>query len=327
MHFSSLVTSTTTASAAALAAIVFLSTAQAQEPPFNLYDRPPPQAGQMVNVMYSTSRHLEIGSEDVAFNTCFTSIHTPNDYAYISFEPKNATINFYSDPTCKEFVFGLNGFYGRNPGPARSYRWVGWTEDAIGFLMDKEPIQGQGIAAPGAEVPPNGHNPGVGGGGTGGEVGGDGAGKNPNHPVPDNTHKGGDNNDSPTSSISSTFFGGVFGTLIVMSIGGVAFWKTVGKKMVEDTKGKGVLPYDRVENPSADRDGDILLRTKNRMDHFELTNDDEDEDEDEDRENDGEDSKAIKANESEHHLLQQQQERRKGRKDSYQDDEDEAHPV
>ena len=225
-------------------------------------------------------------------------------------------------------MFGLNGFYGRHPGPARSYRWVGWTEDAIGFLVDKEPIQGQGVAAPGAAVPPNGHNPGAGGGGTGGGGGGDGAGKTPNHPapVPDNTHKDGDSNDSPASSISSTFFGGVFGTLIVMSIGGVVFWKTVGKKMVEDTKGKSVLPYGRVENPSADRDGDILLRTKNRMDHFELTNDDEDED-DEDRENNGEDSKAIKANESEHHLLQQQQERRTGRKDRYQDDEDEAHPV
>lgn len=255
--------------------------------------------------MYSTPNHQEIASEDVHFNACFTSSHAPVNYAYISFAPKNATINFYSDPACKEFTFGLNGFFGQFPGPASSYKWVGWTEDAIGFLQDKTPFQGQGDAAPGAVVkPPGGQNPGGGGGG------------DPStHPTPgpDNS-KGGDKNEDSRSPISSIFFGSVFGSLIVMFIGGVVFWKTVGKKMVEDTKGKSVLPYNRVVDNSGDQDEDILLRTKNRMDHFELVNEDDDDD---DHEGSDDDSRANNGH-------QREQEQRTERQDRYQDDREDS---
>ncbi|KAF9981734.1 hypothetical protein BGZ65_003632 [Modicella reniformis] len=223
--------------------------------------------------MYSTSDHQEIGSEDVLFNTCFTSEHTTKNYAYVSFEPKNATINFYSDEACQEFAFGLIGIYGRYPGLARSYKWVGWTEDAIGFLFDKEPFQGQGDAAPGAvPLPPpdEEQNP-------GGEEGG----VTPNHPTP----------------------------------------------MVDDTKVKDTLPYNRVEDESADRDGDILLlRTKDRSEHFELGNDDDDDDDDEDNndgnDSDDSDSNVDKAHESSHPLQQQPQKQRERHGDRYQDDDD-----
>ncbi|KAG0041533.1 hypothetical protein BGZ89_007380, partial [Linnemannia elongata] len=84
---------------------------------------------------------------------------------------------------------------------------------------------------------------------------------------------------SDSSSSSSTFFGGVVGSLVVLSVGGLIFWKTAGKKLVED-KGKGVLPYNRV---GGHRDGDILLTNNSRggQNSFEIGDEDDEEDDDE----------------------------------------------
>ncbi|KAG0202189.1 hypothetical protein BGX28_005211 [Mortierella sp. GBA30] len=262
MHFS-----TSLLGVASLALII--SSAQAQVLP--------PTANDKINVTYVNDGNGVIATEEVPFNTCFASETAFTKYSYVNFAPNNATINFYKDSNCKTFAFGLDGYYGGYPGPARSYRWVGWSMDSLGVLFNKNPIQGQGDAAggdpatvPGGKIPDGGNN-------------------TPATPPPtpntgDNTNKdqtGGNTADESTSgstktSSSSTFFGGVVGSLVVLSVGGVIFWKTAGKKLIED-KGKGVLPYNRVG-----RDGDILLTNSNRgHNSFEIGDEDDDEDEDE----------------------------------------------
>ncbi|KAF8940535.1 hypothetical protein BGZ58_005869 [Dissophora ornata] len=309
---------------ATITALILASTAQAQET--SRGNRPPPSAGQIVNILYSENANVDLGTDNVPFNTCFASAHSQGtNYAYLTFAPKNATINFYKDNNCQDFAFGLDGFYIGNPGPAGSYRWVGWSEDSIGYLFDKEPIPGQGDAAAGGaaepQTPPGGANPGAGTGGSGG-------GATPNQPAPapvlapvpapapapapDNTHK---DQDGSTYSIFSTFFGGALGTLVVLSIGGVVFWKTAGKKMMEDSKNKSILPYNRVDDDGADRDGDVLLTTKDRSDDFELGDIGDDEDGDED--GDGDDDSVD--HEGDH--LSPQQPLRPERQERHLDDE------
>ncbi|KAF8927723.1 hypothetical protein EDD21DRAFT_370970 [Dissophora ornata] len=263
MHFS-----TSLLGATAVAALM-ISSAQAQDlPPAGVA---PPQTGDKVNILYSNDGNGEIGTEDVPFNNCYASELAFGKYSYLTFAPSNATINFYKDSNCQDFTFGLDGYYGGYPGPARSFKWVGWNDDFKGEFFNKDPIQGQGDAATGGETqgPPGGKNP---GGGTtvpapttdtekeqtGGSTTGD--------------STSGSTSGSTTSTSSSTFFGGVVGSLIVLGVGGVIFWKTAGKKLVED-KGKGVLPYNRVG-----RDGDILLTTNNRgRNSFEIGDEDDDE--------------------------------------------------
>lgn len=215
-------------------------------------DVSPPNLGDTVRVSYNDDINQEISFETVPFNECFASEQAFAKYSYVNFAPNNATINFYSDSNCKDFTFGLDGYYGGYPGPARSYRWVGWTEDYLGDHLEKEPIQGQGAAAPG------------------------GGGKTTD---PDATHPGYLPDRSGGSSSSSTFFGGVVGSMVVLTVGGVAFWKIAGKRLVEDKgKGKGVLPFNR----GGRRDGDILLTTSDRgHNSFELGDDDDNEDDDE----------------------------------------------
>ncbi|KAF9115144.1 hypothetical protein BGX27_008735 [Mortierella sp. AM989] len=255
-------------------------TAQAQDTPI---EPPPPQAGQTVNILYSDEGNAEIAAEDIPFNTCFATENAFANYAYLTFAPKNATINFYKDSNCQEFTFGLDGYYGGYPGPARSLVWVGWTEDYLGVLFNKNPIHGQGDAANGryttSPTPGSGHQP-----------------QPINVGQPDNDTKS-----------STSFFGVALGTIAVLAIGGIIFWKTAGKKMVEDNKGKSVLPYNRVQN---DGDDDILLTTKSRSHNsFELA------DQDEDSEDEGEDNRDVIREHS------QQKGQHSGQQDRYQDDD------
>ncbi|KAF9993464.1 hypothetical protein BGZ80_002514 [Entomortierella chlamydospora] len=224
---------------------------------------PPPRAGQTAGIVYWNTANDEAGAEDVPFNVCFTSESASAKYSYLTFAPKNATINFFKDTNCKDFSFGLYGYFGGNPGPAGSLKWVGWSEDYQGERTD-EPFQGQ----PDTTTPqPS----------TGEQNPGNGGNQNP-QPLPDNSDKNQPNNDSGLSSTS--FFGIALGTLVVLAIGSVVLWKTAGKKMIEDNKGKSVLPYNRVDG---DGDDDILLTTKNKShDSFALEGEDEDEDESED---------------------------------------------
>ncbi|KAK3810905.1 MAG: hypothetical protein J3Q66DRAFT_350464 [Benniella sp.] len=232
MHLSSSLFRATTA-----LALIILST--------HAQDAGPPTTSNTVDVVYVDDLNVPIATETVPFNTCHASEPAFAKYSYVNFSPSNATINFYSDSSCQDFAFGLDGYYGGYPGAARSYRWVGWTEEYLGELFEKEPIQGQGEAAGGGGyTPPNGKHPGS---------------------LPDQ-HNG-------SSSSSSTFFGGVVGSMVILSVGGVVFWRVAGKKLVED-KGKGVLPYNR-----ASRDGDILLTTNDRgHNSFELGDEDDDDD-------------------------------------------------
>ncbi|KAF9985341.1 hypothetical protein BGZ65_011138 [Modicella reniformis] len=244
------------------------------------------RSADTVSVIYLNDTNGEIAREDAPFNTCFASERAFIRYSYLNFAPNNATINFYSDSSCQDFVFGLDGYYGGYPGPARSYRWVGWTDDYLGDIFDKEPIRGQGEAATGAgtNVPPDG--------------------KHPGHLKDDDSNS--DNGGAKSSS--STFFGGVIGSMVILSVGGVAFWKIAGKKLVED-KGKSVLPYHRGSRSGGGggggggggRDGDILLTANDQGNNsFELGDEDlEDDDEDED--------------ENDHH--------RSGRQERYRDDD------
>ncbi|KAG0294259.1 hypothetical protein BGZ98_001835 [Dissophora globulifera] len=265
-------------------AVALLATvAQAQEvPPAGLA---PPVAGDKVNITYLNDGNGEIAQEEVPFNVCFASEHAFAPYSYINLAPNNATINFYQDSNCQTFSFGLDGYYGGYPGPARSFKWVGWSMDSLGELFNKAPIQGQGDAATGGETapPPGSANPGT-----------------TSPPVTDanKDQTGGTTTEgSQTKSSSSTFFGGIFGSLVVLSVGGVIFWKTAGKKLVED-KGKGVLPYNRV----GARDGDILLTTNSRSHNsFEIGDEDDEEDDDEEEDN--------------------RHQRRSGRQERYHDDD------
>ncbi|KAF9541166.1 hypothetical protein EC957_003358 [Mortierella hygrophila] len=240
--------------------------------------RPAPQPGQTVNILYSTSENVDTGSDDVPFNTCFASETAFKPYVYLTFAPKNATINFYKDTSCQEFTFGLDGYYGGYPGQARSFRWVGWTEDTLGELF-LDPIAGQGEAAdhlggpaPIVVTPP----PTEGGG-------------HPSNPPPPplktpGQETGGGN--GPTKRTPS-FFGVLFVGMVVLSIGGLIYWRTAGKKETLD-KGKGILPsYGRGATRDEDEDNDILLTTHNRS---HVNNDDnsfsigEEEDSDDDEE-------------------------------------------
>ncbi|KAF9438320.1 hypothetical protein BGZ76_008603 [Entomortierella beljakovae] len=239
-------------------------TAQAQEP---LIPPPPPHAGLTVNLFYSNYTNIDIGSEDVPFNTCFNSEIAAGKYEYVAFAPKNATINFFKEANCQDFGFGLDGYHNGYPGSAKSFIWVGWTEDSLGQLFDKEPIQGQGDAAKGGYTtpplppPPSQQNPG----------GDDGAGNKPEPSAPDG--------DDSTSGSGGSFFGIVFVTLLVLGVGGYFLWKSISNLLKEDKKGKGksVLPYSRV---NTEADGDILLTTKSRSHNFKLGDDEEDEEDD-----------------------------------------------
>lgn len=230
----------------------------------------PPKATDKVSILYSDDRNIEIATEEVPFNTCFASEHAFLPYSYLTFDPKNSTINFYTDSNCETFTFGLDGYYGGYPGAARSFKWVGWDEVNLGEYFNKGPISGQGDAAtPGDNThtaPPGGQNPGT---------------APPATTNPDNAHAADPETKAPSdsSSSSSTFFGGVVGSLVVLSVGGLIFWKTAGKKLVED-KGKGVLPYNRV---GGHRDGDILLTNNSRggQNSFEIGDEDDEEDDDE----------------------------------------------
>jgi hypothetical protein len=248
----------------------------------------PPQAGDKVSILYSDDRNIEVATEEVPFNTCFASEHAFQPYSYLTFAPKTATINFYTDSNCETFTFGLDGYYGGYPGSARSFRWVGLDEANLGEYFNKGPINGQGDAAnPGDNThtaPPGGQNPGT---------------APPATTNPDKAHAGEPEPKTPESaSSSSTFFGGIVGSLLVLSVGGLIFWKTAGKKLVED-KGKGVLPYNRV---GGHRDGDILLTNNSRggQNSFEI-GDEEDEEEDDEVDN--------------------RRQHRSGRQERYQDDD------
>ncbi|KAG0309069.1 hypothetical protein BGZ98_005391 [Dissophora globulifera] len=276
MHLSaSFIAAATTAAAGFLATVV-----QAQQPAGR--DRAPPRTGQTVNILFSFDANRDLGAEDVPFNTCHISAYSQDTgYAYLTFAPKNATINFYKDDRCQEFAFGLDGYYGRNPGPAKSYRWVGWTEDALGELFDKDPFQGQGDAANGGsgDSPPSGPNPATGGG----QGGGGGAAKpapvtGPGPatvPAPDGTHDEGEE-----EADFSTFIGGAFGTLVILSIGGVVFWKTAGRRMVSDLKAQELLPYNRMDDDDhIDLDQNaIMMSSKSQSQTFELGDEGDDED-------------------------------------------------
>ncbi|KAF8946731.1 hypothetical protein BGZ47_011557 [Haplosporangium gracile] len=230
---------------------------------------PSPLATDKVNILYSDDRNIEIATEEVLFNTCFASEHAFLPYSYLTFAPKNSTINFYTDSNCDTFTFGLDGYYGGYPGAARSYKWVGWDEANLGEYFNKGPISGHGEATnPGdnTHTVPGGLNPGTA----------------PPATNPDNSNASDPETKIPgnsSSTSSSTFFGGVVGSLIVLSVGGLIFWKTAGKKLVED-KGKGVLPYNRV---GGQRDGDILLTNNGRggQNSFEIGDEDDEEDDDE----------------------------------------------
>ncbi|KAG0297814.1 hypothetical protein BGZ96_004744 [Linnemannia gamsii] len=265
MHFS-----TSLLGASALAMFLASSVqAQGDAPVVAPAAVPPPKAGDKVNILYSNDRNIEIATEEVPFNTCFASEHAFLPYSYLTFAPKNSTINFYTDVNCETFTFGLDGYYGGYPGSARSYKWVGWDETNLGEYFNKGAISGQGDAANPDDsthtAPPGGQNPGT---------------APPGTTNPDKANAGEPETKNPesSSSSSSTFFGGIVGSVLVLSVGGLIFWKTAGKKLVED-KGKGVLPYNRV---GGHRDGDILLTNNGRggQNSFEI-GDEDDEEEDE----------------------------------------------
>ncbi|KAG0043232.1 hypothetical protein BGZ83_011690 [Gryganskiella cystojenkinii] len=250
----------------AAAAILFISSAKAQDVPID-NSVVPPTAAHNVNITYANDGNVIINTEYVPFNKCVASEAAFSKYSYINFAPNNATINFYKDSSCSVFTFGLDGYYGGYPGQARSFKWVGWSMDSLGEFFHNSPILGQGDATntPPGNVPDA--NPGT----------------PPTPPPAGNKEQNGGKtteDSSSTSSSSSTFFGGVVGSLVVLSVGGVIFWKTAGKKLVED-KGKGVLPYNRVGGNT--RDGDILLTSSNRgHNSFEIGDEDDDEDDETD---------------------------------------------
>ncbi|KAF9102391.1 hypothetical protein BGX27_011017 [Mortierella sp. AM989] len=240
---------------------LIISYVQAQESPAVIT---PPKTGDNITILYFNDNNIETANEVVPFNICFPSEQAFSKYSYINFSPNNATINFYTDSNCQAFTFGLNGYYGGYPGQARSFKWVGWSMESLGELSNKNPIQGQGDAATGIDD----QRP------TGG--------KNPGSTTPPPPPTAGIEDSIPESENAktslSTSFAGVIGSLIILSVGGLVFWKTAGKKLVAD-KGKGVLPYNRVG-----RDGDILLTNNNRSHNsFEIGDEDDEEDEVESR--------------------------------------------
>lgn len=219
-----------------------------------------------VDVVYSTEANVEIATESAPYNTCFASRAAGNPYNYLTFAPYNATINFYTDANCQTFAFGLDGHYSDHPGAkAASFRWMGWSKDNLGELI-KAPF----VADPHAQPP------------------------NPPAPVPDNKQpppppqpgnsnhghdSDEDNDDSGSTRASSMFFGALAGIAMILSIGGLVFWKTRGKKIIVD-KGKGVLPYSRVSNSrDGEGDADILLSNRGGQNSFELDGEDDDDEE------------------------------------------------
>ena len=255
------------------AALFFsLSTVYAQS---GLGAHTPPHPSDRVHLAYWNNANEELAAEFAVYNTCFVTDSTSElKYAYLTMVPKNATVNFYKDPECGgAFAFAMDGYYLGYPGEARSFKWVGWSEDAVGELQTQGPIPlmaGSGTTTPPPQEqqpsspPPHEKEsspPPV----TGGQ---EPESKPPNH---GNTGTGGGGKDTAETSYSSTFFGGVIGTLTILSLGGVVFWKKVGKKLMdnEDDKGKSVLPYNRVvtEEEGERGDGDILLTTQERSHH------------------------------------------------------------
>ncbi|KAG0030775.1 hypothetical protein BGZ81_002187 [Podila clonocystis] len=222
-----------------------------------------------VEVVYSTEANVEIATESAPYNTCFASRAAGNPYNYLTFAPYNATINFYTDANCQTFAFGLDGHYSDHPGAkAASFRWVGWSKDNLGLLI-KAPFVVDPHALPPTPPPvtePDHKQP-------------------PPSPQPGNNNHGHDSdedkNDSGSTQASSMFFGAVAGIAMIVSIGGLVFWKTRGKKIIVD-KGKGVLPYSRVSNSrDGEGDADILLSNRGGHNSFELEGEDDDDDEEE----------------------------------------------
>ncbi|KAF9902614.1 hypothetical protein EC991_004747 [Linnemannia zychae] len=309
----------TSITAALIAAtfLAFTSTTSAQ-PGVVAGPKPPPTPGQTVNIQYSNSGNDELGSEDALFNSCFASENAFAPFAYLTFAPKNATINFYKDSSCQEFTYALDGYYGGYPGQARSFRWVGWTEDSLGELFLK-PLPGQGEAAvhpggPAPATPPPGVPPTEGGG-------------HSNNPPPLTTpdQPGGAGNGTKYKT-SSTFFGGVFGALVVLSIGGLVFWKATGKK--KEDKGKGLLPYSR----GATRDDDEILLTTHNRSHLNndensfSIGDEEDSDDEEDNHHVRRHGQGRHNNEDhddeEEEDMREQKHARSGQHGHYRDDDD-----
>ncbi|KAF8936019.1 hypothetical protein BGZ47_009703 [Haplosporangium gracile] len=310
-----------TSISAVLIAVLLCFTSSVQAQGTVTGPRPAPQPGQTVNILYSNSANDDTGSDDVPFNACFASETAFKPYAYLTFAPKNATINFYKDSNCHEFTFALNGYYGGYPGQARSLQWVGWSEDTLGELFLK-PIAGQGEAVvhPGGPAPIITPPPTEGGG-------------HPNNPsspplkTPDQETGSGRGN-GPTKR-TPTFFGVVFLGMIVLSIGGLIYWRTASKKETLD-KGKGILPsYGRAATRDEEEDNDILLTTHNRShlnnndNSFSIGDEEDSDDDDEDRRHVRRHSNDVD-DEEEGHEDMREQKPRAGQHDRYRDNDDHA---
>ncbi|KAG0078746.1 hypothetical protein BGZ93_011110 [Podila epicladia] len=220
-----------------------------------------------VEVVYFTENNVEIATESAPYNTCFASRAAENPYNYLTFAPYDATINFYTDANCQTFAFALDGHYSDHPGAkAGSFRWAGWSKDNLGLLI-KAPFVVDPHALP--PTPPPVSEP---------------DNKQPPHPSqPANNNHGVDSDadpdDSGSTRASSLFFGAIAGIAMIVSIGGLVFWKSRGKKITVD-KGKGVLPYSRVSNSrDGDGDADILLSNRGGHNSFELEGEDDDDEE------------------------------------------------
>ncbi|KAF9430985.1 hypothetical protein BGZ94_000931 [Podila epigama] len=249
--------------------------AQQQEPP-------------SVNILYSNELSVEIATEIAPFNTCFPSKAATNPYNFLTFTPYDATINFFTDNNCQTFAFGLNGHYSDHPGiKAGSFEWVGRSKDTLGLLA-KAPFQSEKSSQPPSPpapapvpVPVPGKDEGE------KNTGNDNSGGSKDK---QDQGSGGKGDDSTTStSGSSMFFGGLAGGAMFLSIGGLVFWKTRGKKKPMLDKGKGVLPYSRVaDGREGERDEDILLPNRGRGgdDHGSFAIEDEDEDDDDEHDMD-----------------------------------------
>ncbi|KAF9580629.1 hypothetical protein BGW38_002647 [Lunasporangiospora selenospora] len=289
--------------AAASAAILHASSSllfTAAQPP--LVPIPPPKPTALVNLLYFNNANAELASEDVPYNACHPStnpIMTPA-YAYITFAPKNATINFYDDDSCQHFAFALQGYYIGFAGNAKSFRWVGWSEDAPGVRVVSAPFPNPTVKDEGDPQGPGTHpdtGPGTG---------------------PDQSNHG----DSP---VISRFIGGVLGVLVVLMFGGLAYWMTIGKRLLskddsDRPKKKASLGLGRRKNEGeGDGDSDILLATKYRSDgdHFELGGDEEEEEDEE--------SGSLSSGSREGALeYKQQKSPRNNRHDNHNDDDDDG---
>ncbi|KAG0335561.1 hypothetical protein BG004_008404 [Podila humilis] len=243
---------------------------QLQLPPDNL-----------VQVMYFTEANVELATEAATFNTCFVSKAGLQPYNYVTFAPYTAAINFYTDAKCEEFAFGLDGHYSDHPGAkSGSFQWVGLSKENFGELVQDAPFKLDASLVVSPPIsPPNTVSPVT----------------PPPPPLPVKPPPEHDNGneaiESGSARTSSVFFGGLAGTAMLVSIGGLVYWKTRDKKSGLD-KGKNVLPYNRVDDhhhhhdgkERGDQDEEILLAPRHRIDDgsFELEGDDDDDDDDED---------------------------------------------